>query len=179
MKTTLAIIVFACLASTIHATTMNDSIETTNTILNDTLVEIDSAIDSVPTSFRDSIMSFAEQFLGRGYRSYEAGITLDCSGYMLMVFKHFDIRLPRTATEQYHFGTKLKKKNLEVGDLVFYKTVGHKRIGHVGMIVGLNDDGSFKFIHSSTHGGIKIDNSTQNYYAARYIGAARVIQNKR
>ena len=39
----------------------------------------------------------------------------------------------------------------------------------------VNDDGTFRFIHSSTQSGIVITRSNEPYYKKRYIGACRII----
>ncbi|MDO7205750.1 NlpC/P60 family protein [Paraclostridium bifermentans] len=51
--------------------------------------------------------------------------------------------MPRTSYEQSKFGKAVDKKDLQVGDLVFFDTMGKSRVSHVGMYVGNNE-----FVHA-------------------------------
>ncbi|MCL2596660.1 MAG: NlpC/P60 family protein [Paludibacter sp.] len=133
-------------------------------------------ISTESNSLADSIIAFGKQFLTVRYRSggmSEKGF--DCSGFTSYLYKNFGYKLMRTASGQAEQLDKVKKGGWQRGDLVFFN--GRKRgtrIGHVGMVVDVNDDGSFDFIHASIH-GVRITNSEQNYYKLRYMGAGRVI----
>jgi cell wall-associated NlpC family hydrolase len=65
---------------------------------------------------------------------------------------------------------------MQRGDLVFFTSPGSGRgVGHVGIVVDVNENGTFTFIHASTREGVKISNSTDGYYARRYVGVRRVM----
>jgi Bacterial SH3 domain./NlpC/P60 family. len=117
------------------------------------------------------IVDFAERFLGVKYAyggSSPKGF--DCSGFVSYVYKNFGVELPRTSLEQSRFGEAVDKEDLEVGDLVFFKTLGSKRINHVGIYIG---DGNF--IHSSSGGDeVRIDTLLSGYYNDHYAAARRV-----
>ncbi len=93
----------------------------------------------------------------------------DCSGYVQYVFNAHGIKIPRTSREQYNFGTKVSKSNLQPGDLVFFNTSG-KGVSHVGLYIG---DG--KFIHSATSHGVIIADLFGAYWSNLYLGARRVL----
>ena len=84
--------------------------------------------------------------------------------------------MPRTAADQATVGTKVQKKNIKQGDLVFFRGRKTKKTGHVGIITKVEKDGKFQFIHASTSKGINIDNSELSYYKSRYIQTRRVIR---
>ena len=66
-------------------------------------------------------------------------------------------------------GQSVAKANLQVGDLVFFKTTAAK-VGHVGIYIG-----NGKFVHSSTGKGVIVTKLNDPYYwGARYVGAKRV-----
>lgn len=92
------------------------------------------------------IASYAKQFVGNPYRSGGTSLTkgADCSGFTQSVFKHFGIKLPRTARAQATVGKKVSFNNLEPGDLVFYGTGGSK-ITHVAIYIG-----NGKIVHAQT-----------------------------
>ncbi len=104
--------------------------------------------------------------------------TFDCSGFMTYVFGKEGIRLLPGSMSQYTQGRALKKNEpLKPCDLVFFS--GRKisgNVGHVGMVVDYDPaTGQFTFIHASCSAGIEIQHSTAEYYAKRYIGARRIL----
>jgi cell wall-associated NlpC family hydrolase len=91
----------------------------------------------------------------------------DCSGYVQHVFAMLGIALPRTADAQYYAGHRAVG-GLHMGDLVFFQTY-LPGPSHVGIYLS---DG--KFISSSGH-GVRVSRLSDSYWAARYIGAKRVL----
>ena len=73
---------------------------------------------------------------------------IDCSGYTQMVFRFFNINLPRDAYQQEKIGKNINFLKSKIGDLAFFQK--NNKITHVGIILKSN-----KIIHSS--GKVKID----------------------
>lgn len=125
------------------------------------------------------IVKTAMQYLGVPYRSGKSSPKgFDCSGFTSYVYKQFSIELNRDSRSQYNQGTPIKQiADLRAGDLVFWK--GSSRsggIGHVGIVTEVSQTtGSFKFVHAATHGGIRVSDSREAYYLARYVGARRIL----
>ena len=122
------------------------------------------------------IIDYASKFKGVRYKY--AGNTpkgFDCSGYVQYVFRNFDYILPRSSTDQSKIGKNINKKDLEPGDLVFFKGTKSSKVGHVGIVVEIYNDNSFKFIHVSSNRGVVEDYSTTNYWAQRYLRARRIL----
>jgi peptidoglycan endopeptidase LytE len=120
------------------------------------------------------LVKVAKSFMGAPYKYGGTTVKgLDCSAYVKKIYEIFDIQLPRSAREQFRVGSKIRREELAVGDLVFFKTKRYvKYPTHVGIYIG---DGSF--IHSSSgHGriGVKIDALTSDYYTNAYTGATRI-----
>ena len=92
----------------------------------------------------------------------------DCSGFTQYVFRAEDIKLPRTAAEQFTDGVSVNRSQLQVGDLVFFTTY-KDGASHVGIYIG---NGSF--VHASSN-GVRVTTLSNSYYAARYLGARRVL----
>jgi cell wall-associated NlpC family hydrolase len=93
----------------------------------------------------------------------------DCSGYVQHVFAMIGIHLPRTADAQYDAGKRIAAAHMAPGDLVFFHTYA-PGVSHVGIYLG-ND----QFIHSSSSHGVTISSLHESYWAARYVGAKRVV----
>ena len=120
------------------------------------------------------LVKVAKSFMGAPYKYGGTTVKgLDCSAYVKKIYDIFDVQLPRSAREQFQVGSKIRREELAVGDLVFFKTKRYvKYPTHVGIYIG---DGSF--IHSSSgHGriGVKIDALSSDYYANAYTGATRI-----
>jgi len=124
------------------------------------------------------LIEFANKYMGAPY--LYGGTTpkgFDCSGFVQYTYKKIGYPLPRTTKEQAKIGTKVEKKNLKSGDLVFFKGKNKKSkgVGHVGIVTKADKRGEFSFIHASTNNGVRIDNSELNYYKVRYVKAQRII----
>lgn len=91
----------------------------------------------------------------------------DCSGYVQHVFGMHGIAVPRTADAQYYAGHRTVG-GMVAGDLVFFQTY-LPGPSHVGIYLGRG-----KFIHASGH-GVMISSLGNSYWAARYLGAKRVV----
>jgi len=118
------------------------------------------------------ITSYAANFLGTPYRyGGNSPGGFDCSGFVQYIYKQFNISLPRTAAAQYQVGTKVDKANLQLGDLVYFKC-GSGGIDHVGIYTG---KGSFIHSSSPSSGGVIYSSLNEGYYAAKYVGARRIL----
>ena len=118
-----------------------------------------------------SLREISERYLGVNYVFGGSSANgLDCSGFTSIVFNEMGISLPRVSREQFAIGTSIERDQLREGDLVFFDTTG-KGVSHVGIY--LSDD---EFIHAASNPGRVLKSKlSEKYYAARYLGARRVI----
>ncbi|MDE7146272.1 MAG: C40 family peptidase, partial [Duncaniella sp.] len=127
----------------------------------------------------DKMAEYAAKFLGTRYRLGAAGPkAFDCSGFVGYVFKQFGITLNRSSRAQYSQGEKVDKQDIKPGDLMFFssRSSGKGRVGHVAMVVDVNEDGTLTFIHASTKKGVTYQKFPDNgYYSRHFIGARRII----
>lgn len=118
------------------------------------------------------MISFIEDWYGTRYKyggNDKNGI--DCSSFcQTFISAMYGLSLPRTSAQQYQNSKRLRRDELQEGDLVFFKTRGRKAgISHVGIYLRNN-----KFVHASTSSGVVINDMDDAYYAAHYAGAGRI-----
>lgn len=122
---------------------------------------------------RERILETAMKYIGTPYiygGSSPGGF--DCSGFVQYVYKKHNLVLPHSALQQYKLGTKIDRKSLKPGDLVFFATRRRGRVSHVVIYIG-NDE----FIHAPSRGKrITISKlSKEAYWSRRYIGARNIV----
>lgn len=133
------------------------------------------AENAVDMDVQKLLLDTAFSYLGTPYK--HAGVTrkgMDCSGFVSTTFKAIDVPLSRSSQEMATQGKRIKLKNVRVGDLLFFKTLRHNRISHVGMVVDVQD-GEIKFIHASSKRGVVISSLSENYYKKAFRMAKRVM----
>ena len=114
------------------------------------------------------VVAIAMQYLGIPYVWGGASPSqgFDCSGLTTYVFAQVGISLPHHAATQYTLGVPVSKDELQPGDLVFFRG-----LGHMGMYIGGGN-----FIHAPHTGDVvKISPLSDSYYVANWVGARRVL----
>lgn len=109
-------------------------------------------------------VAVAKKQVGKRYRYGSTGpSSFDCSGLTSYAYKHAGVKLSHSARSQATKGKKVAKKDLKVGDLVFF----YAPISHVGMYIG---DG--KIVHAANpSSGVEIGKlSWMPYSGARRVG---------
>lgn len=119
--------------------------------------------------FRQEIVKTARRYVGVPYRwggeSPRTGF--DCSGYTMVVYRLNGLNLPRSSRLQWTAGKKIGRRQLRMGDLVFFATTGGGRVSHVGIYAGED-----KFLHAPRRGSrIKASSLSSRYFRTRYVGA--------
>jgi len=122
---------------------------------------------------KDKLLSRAKTFLGTPYGfGDKSSNRTDCSGFTQQVFQQFGVSLPHSATEQAHFGETVDPKDLQVGDLLFYRTYKSDP-SHVAIYAG---DG--QIIHASySSRKVQFDSIDKGYYKQRFMYAKRLALN--
>lgn len=98
-----------------------------------------------------AVANFALQFVGNPYKYGGTSLTdgADCSGFVMSVYAHFGISLPRTSGAQASCGKAVSYSEAKPGDIVCYS-------GHVGIYIG-----GGKIVHASTPStGIVVGSAT-------------------
>lgn len=118
---------------------------------------------------KKSVVTVAKNYIGTPYKyGGTSPKGFDCSGFVGYSYKRVGKSLPRTTASMYKKGKKVKKANLQKGDLIFFETY-KKGASHVGIYIGSN-----QFIHSSSSKGVKVDKLSNSYWKTKYYGAKRI-----
>jgi cell wall-associated NlpC family hydrolase len=134
-----------------------------------------SASASVKSHFNDAeIEKRLRQEYGRwkGTRHRLGGTGsrgIDCSGFVKAIYKDvFKIDLPRTTKAQARQGRPIPIKELQAGDLVFFKPPTYPR--HVGIYLGGSE-----FVHASKNKGVTLSKIDAIYWGKYYWTARRIL----
>ena len=117
------------------------------------------------------IIEYAKQFLGVPYvygGSSPKGF--DCSGFTQYVYKHFNIKVPRTAKDYVGAGLKVDRASIKPGDVLLFDRYNDYQLGHVGIYLGGD-----QFIHASSSKG-KVVIGYLSKYGGNILGIRRVIK---
>ena len=122
----------------------------------------------------NDLINLGKRYLGKPYRWRGASSRpFDCSGFVLFLYKCFDIALPASSSAMYQATRPVK--DVQPGDLVFFSGSRRgNRIGHVGIAIAVDKRG-ITMLHSSTSRGIVIERIEDSaYFRSRYAGARRI-----
>lgn len=114
------------------------------------------------------VVAIAMKYLGIPYKWGGASPStgFDCSGLTMYVFAQVGVSLPHYAAAQYQLGQPVSRSDLQPGDLVFFRG-----LGHMGMYIGGGN-----MIHAPRTGDfVKISSLSESYYVATWVGARRVL----
>lgn len=134
---------------------------------------------SKATAEQKKVIDFGMKYLNKPYKYAAKGPNaFDCSGFTSFVFREFGYRLdPSSAGQDKQVPTIRRKKDLQVGDLVFFEGRKHNgRVGHVGIVKDVLANDEFTFLHASTGNGVIVSRSTEEYYASRYLRGGRILE---
>lgn len=132
-------------------------------------------------ALRDSIVCYAEQYLGTPYVYAGASANgFDCTGFVYFVFKHFGIHTSRSSSGFENEGTKIESECSLPGDIILFTGTNSeiRKVGHAGIIYQ-NENGMIDFIHSSSsknHFGVTITRlNTSAGYQKRFLRVITIL----
>lgn len=127
-------------------------------------------IDAAQLISKRQILAVAGLYSGAPY--LWGGMTtrgIDCSGLTYMAYFVNGVQLPRDAQDQFKAGCPVDKKDLAVGDLVFFSTIDPGP-SHVGIYQGED-----LFINARTKEGVTVTSFHDPFFIGRYLGARRYL----
>jgi len=124
----------------------------------------------------DRVVSKALSFSGTRYKY--GGTTkkgMDCSGLVFVALKENNISFPRVSYQMAKEGRRIQLRQVEKGDLLFFKTSKNgKRINHVGLVVDVKGD-DIRFIHSTSSRGVVVSSLREGFWNHSFIKATRIL----
>lgn len=116
-----------------------------------------------------ALHDYYQQWEGVPYRyGGRSSNGIDCSSFVRQTLANIEsINLPRTTAAQAQLGQPVARGNLDVGDLVFFKT--GRRSRHVGIYIG-----NGRFMHASSSQGVTISRLDNSYWQRHYWQSRRV-----
>ena len=157
--------------------TVNVEASTTDpTVKEDTVPEKRSKKGKMKNEKAEAIISTALDYSGTRYKY--GGTTkrgMDCSGLIYVSLQEHGIPFPRTSYQMAMEGDKIDLREVEKGDLLYFKTSKTgKRINHVGLVVEVDGDG-IQFIHASTSRGVLVSSLREGYWNHAFVKAMRIL----
>jgi len=142
---------------------------------NETLVDhsdddqehLETIVNNSSNDVRSKIISDAMKHIGVPYVwAGNSPSGFDCSGFTSYVMAKNEQHLSRRSADQYNEAQKLKRKNVQKGDLVFFSN--GSGVSHVGIVVS-NEKGELKMIHASSSKGIIITNVDSSIFWSKRL----------
>ena len=120
--------------------------------------------------FNDSLVKEVIGWLGAPYQyGGESKTGTDCSGFIQQVYKTvYGINTSRSANDIYQDCIKVKKENLQQGNLVFFK-INTEKIGHVGIFLQAP-----YFIHASSSKGVMVSSLELDYWTKYFVSGGKL-----
>ena len=115
---------------------------------------------------------FVKEWIGIPYRY--GGMSkrgIDCSGLTQKLYQEiYNIKLPRTAKQQWNFTKRIDFVDMQLGDLIFFKSKRSPSGWHVGFYLG-----NGYFVHAPKRGDrVKISNLNKSYYSKTFHSGGRL-----
>ncbi|WP_461532436.1 C40 family peptidase [Sinomicrobium sp.] len=138
-------------------------------------IEDDKKTKKSEKSAANPIIETALSYIGTRYKY--GGTTkrgMDCSGLIYVSFLEHNIPLQRVSYRMATQGKKIKLKEVQKGDLLFFKTGRKNRINHVGLVVDVKGK-DIRFIHATTSRGVLISSLKEGYWDHAFSEARKIL----
>lgn len=128
---------------------------------------------------RKEFVSYAKKFLGTTYK-YGSAIPengLDCSGFITVVFNHFNVKAPRSSVNFTDEGTEIDIAKAKPGDIILFTGSDHASgiVGHMGIITSVGSN--IQFIHAASGKNVGvIINNFSGYYKTHFVKVIRILE---
>ncbi len=128
---------------------------------------------------RKEFVNYAKTFLGTPYKLASAipENGLDCSGFITVVFNHFNVKAPRSSVNFTDEGTEIDIKNAKPGDIILFTGMDNSsgEVGHMGIITAGGEVPQFIHSASGKNVGVIINNFL-GYYKIHFVKIIKILE---
>jgi cell wall-associated NlpC family hydrolase len=125
-------------------------------------------------SIREDVLKFAQKHVGTKYLyGGKDPKGFDCSGFTYYVLRKFDIPVDRTSRSQELNGKSIRLKEVQAGDLVFFRRSPIGSVFHVALVKSNTREG-LEVIHSTSR-GVVVENISRSSYWKPKLSSARTV----
>jgi cell wall-associated NlpC family hydrolase len=128
---------------------------------------------------RNDLVAYAKTFIGTPYKygSATPANGLDCSGFIMVVFAHFNVKTPRVSKDYTNEGITIKLSEAKAGDLILFTGSDNSTgiVGHIGIVT---ETGSILTFISSTSGknvGV-VEAKLSGYWKTHFVKVIRILE---
>ncbi|MEJ1241700.1 C40 family peptidase [Chryseolinea sp. T2] len=125
------------------------------------------------------LITYAQSFKGVPYKyaSADPEKGFDCSGFVLYVFKHFNVNVPRSSSAFAKIGKRVTLDEAQPGDIILFtgpKSGTTRAVGHVGIVT--EGGTTISFIHATSGKAYSvIETAMTPHYRKRFVKIVRVL----
>lgn len=133
---------------------------------------------SEPPVDPDELIAFAQTLKGVRYKyaSADPDNGFDCSGFVLYVFRHFNVNVPRSSSSFSKVGRTVPLDDAKPGDIILFTGTNSRTrsVGHVAIVTG--GGSSLSFIHATSGKAYSVVETTMTpHYRKRLVKVVRVL----
>ncbi len=128
---------------------------------------------------RKDFIAYAKSFIGTAYKygSSTPANGLDCSGFIMVVFAHFDVKTPRVSKDFTNEGSTIKLSEAIAGDLILFTGSDNSTgiVGHIGIVTGTGNELTFISSTSGKNTGV-VETKLSGYWKTHFVKVIRLLE---
>jgi cell wall-associated NlpC family hydrolase len=127
---------------------------------------------------REELIDYAKTYIGTPYK-YGSAIPkngLDCSGYIMVVFAHFNVKTPRVSKDYTNEGSTIKLADAKPGDIILFTGSDHSTgiVGHIGIVTKTGPVLTFISSTSGKNIGV-VEAKLSGYWLKHFVKVIRLL----
>ncbi len=128
---------------------------------------------------RNEFVEYAKTFIGTPYKfgSSTPKNGLDCSGFIMLVFGHFNVKTPRVSKDFTNEGVEVELKNARPGDIILFTGSDNSTgiVGHMGIITIAGTVPTFISSTSGKNIGV-VESKLTGYWKTHFVKVIRLLE---
>jgi cell wall-associated NlpC family hydrolase len=128
---------------------------------------------------RNEFVRYAKTFIGTPYKygSSTPKNGLDCSGFIMAVFGHFNVKTPRVSKDFTNEGVDVDLKNARPSDIILFTGSDNSTgvVGHMGIITIAGTTPTFISSTSGKNIGV-VESKLTGYWKTHFVKVIRLLE---